>query len=124
MAVPKPQAFEAAFSSPSSRYAGALLCGPNWDLLNRLKSQVIRQFSDHHPDGEVVRFSDSDLAADPGRLLEELQSVSMFGADKLVVVDAGSAAIHKACIAAISVGWTDCFLLVTAGDLKKSSPLR
>jgi len=124
MSVVKPQGFEAAFNSPSSRYSGALLCGPNWDLLNRLKNQAIKHFTTNHPDGEVVRFSDTDLVADPGRLLEELQSISMFGPDKLIVVDAASTTIHKACIGAISVGWSDCFLLVTAGDLKKSSPLR
>jgi len=124
MTVLKPQEFEAAFRSPSTRYSGALLCGPNWDLLNRLKSQAVRQFAANHPDGEVVRFSDTDLVADPGRLLEELQSISMFGPDKLIVVDAASSTIHKACIGAISVGWSDCFLLATAGDLKKSSPLR
>lgn len=124
MAVLKPQGFEAAFSSPSSRYSGALLCGPNWDLLNRLKNQAVKHFTANHPDGEVVRFSDVDLVSDPGRLLEELQSISMFGPDKLVVVDAATSTINKACIGAISVGWSDCFLLVTAGDLKKSSPLR
>ncbi|MEM7633230.1 MAG: DNA polymerase III subunit delta [Pseudomonadota bacterium] len=124
MAVIKPQGFEASFSSSSSKYKGALLCGPNWELLNRLKNLAVRGFTEKHPDGEVVRLSDTDLAADTGRLLEELQSISMFGADKLILVDAASSSIHKACIGAISVGWSDCLLLVTAGDLKKSSPLR
>ncbi|MGI9514133.1 MAG: DNA polymerase III subunit delta [Anderseniella sp.] len=124
MTVIKPQGFEAAFSSPSSKYKGALLCGPNWELLNRLKNQAVKGFTASHPDGEVVRYSDADLASDPGRLLEELQSISMFGADKLVLVDAASSTIHKACIGAVSIGWSDCLLLVTAGDLKKSSPLR
>ena len=124
MAVIKPQGFEAGFSSPSGKYKGALLCGPNWELLNRLKNQAMKNFRSNHPDGEVVRLSDTDLAADTGRLLEELQSISMFGADKLILVDAASSTIHKACIGAISVGWSDCLLLVTAGDLKKSSPLR
>ncbi len=124
MAVIKPQGFEAAFGSPSSKYKGALLCGPNWELLNRLKNKAVKIFTSNHPDGEVVRFSDTDLAADTGRLLEELQSISMFGADKLILVDAASSTVHKACIGAVSVGWSDCLLLVTAGDLKKSSPLR
>ena len=124
MTVIKPQGFEAAFGSPSGKYKGALLCGPNWDLLNRLKTRAVKKFASAHPDGEIVRFSDTDLAADTGRLLEELQSVSMFGTDKLVLVDAASSTIHKACIGAVSVGWSDCLLLVTAGDLKKSSPLR
>ncbi len=124
MAVIKPQGFEASFSSPSARYKGALLCGPNWELLNRLKNLAVKGFAEQHPDGEIVRLSDTDLAADTGRLLEELQSISMFGADKLILVDAASSTIHKACIGAISVGWSDCLLLVTAGDLKKSSPLR
>lgn len=124
MTVIKPQGFEAAFGSPSGKYKGALLCGPNWDLLNRLKNRAVKNFTANHPDGEVVRFSDTDLASDTGRLLEELQSISMFGADKLVLVDAASSTIHKACIGAVSVGWSDCLLLVTAGDLKKSSPLR
>lgn len=124
MAVIKPQGFEASFSSPSGKYKGALLCGPNWELLNRLKNLAVRGFAEQHPDGEIVRLSDTDLAADTGRLLEELQSISMFGADKLILVDAASSTIHKACIGAISVGWSECLLLVTAGDLKKSSPLR
>ena len=113
LSVPRPE-----------RFKGALICGPNWELLNRLKNQAVRNFVSSHPDGEVVRFSDPDLVADAGRLLEELQSISMFGADKLVLVDAASSTVHKACISAISVGWSDCLLLVTAGDLKKSSPLR
>ncbi len=124
MAAVKPEGFEAAFGSPSRKFKGALICGPNWELLNRLKNQAVRNFVSSHPDGEVVRFSDPDLVADAGRLLEELQSISMFGADKLVLVDAASSTVHKACISAISVGWSDCLLLVTAGDLKKSSPLR
>lgn len=93
-------------------------------MLNRLKNLAVKSFAEQYPDGEIVRLSDTDLAADTGRLLEELQSISMFGADKLILVDAASSAIHKACIGAISVGWSDCLLLVTAGDLKKSSPLR
>ena len=108
MAVVKPGGFEAAFSSPSRKFKGALICGPNWELLNRLKNQAVRNFVSSHPDGEVVRFSDPDLVADAGRLLEELQSISMFGADKLVLVDAASSTFHKACISAISVGWSDC----------------
>jgi DNA polymerase-3 subunit delta len=124
MTAIKPQAFGSAFKAGSSRFIGALVFGQNWELLSRLKSQAIRDFSGSFPDGEVVRFSDSDLTADSGRLLEELQAISMFGNEKLIVVDASSAAVHKACIGAISIGWSNCSLLVTAGDLKKSSPLR
>ncbi len=124
MALVKPRAFVQSFNSGRGRFNGGLLFGMNWELLSRLKSQTIKAFGSSFPDAEIVRFSDSDLSVDPGRLLEELQSISMFGREKLVVVDATTASVHKALIGAISVGWRGCSLLATAGDLKKSSPLR
>ena len=124
MAVIKADALLSAFKGGFGKYAGALICGPNWDLANRLKSDVIASYSHNYPDGELVRLVDNDVSADAGLLLQELQSLSMFGSSRLIVIDASSPTSHKACIGALSVGWSGCGLLVVSGDLKKSSPLR
>jgi DNA polymerase-3 subunit delta len=124
MAALKPEALKTSFHGSSVRYPGALLFGPNWDLANRLKTDFVSWFRAREIDGEVICLSDIDIASDAGVLLEQLQSISLFGSKKLVVLEANSSISQKACIAAVSIGWSDCILLVVCGDLKKSSALR
>ncbi len=124
MSLVKAQAFRSTFNSGQGKFAGSLFCGPNFDLVNRLKAQAVSDFLSLYPDADVARLLDADLGSDPGKLLEELQSTSLFGNQKLVVLDAATNVSYKACIGAITAGFSGGKLLVAAGDLKKSSPLR
>lgn len=124
MAAVKPEAFESLTGAEIRKFDGTLLFGPNWELVQRLRTGVVRTLAGDHSDTEIVKLSNADLESQPGRLLEELQGISLFGGFKVVLVEASGTGALKECVSACSVGWRDCFLLVTAGDLKKSSPVR
>lgn len=106
------------------RHNGILLFGPNWDLVQRLKSSVSGKTVQARPGSEIVRLSSADVESQPGRLLEELQSMSLFGGFKIVVIEATGSGVQKELISALSLGWSGAFLVAIAGDLKKSSPMR
>ena len=124
MASVKPDSYSSQLSSRLDRFKGALVFGPNWDLVHRLADETVSAFRKADAGIEIIRLAAADVDEQPGKLLEELQALSLFGSSKLVVFDASSASSYKECVSAISVGWSDCFLLVTAGDLKKSVAVR
>ena len=124
MATVKAEVYARALKTDPGRYRGALVCGPNWDLVQRLKAETVGLLTMAHPDAEIVRLSSADVDNAPGKVLEELQGLSLFGSLKIVVFDAASASAYKECVSALSVGWEEAFLLVSAGDLKKSVALR
>jgi DNA polymerase III subunit delta len=124
MAGVKPEALSRLSAADLTKYKGVLLFGPNWDLVQRLKAAVVLGLSDAIDGAEIVRLAAADVEGEPGRLLEELQGISLFGAFKIVALEAASQAAQRECISATSVGWDDAFLVLTSGDLKKSAPLR
>lgn len=74
----------------------------------------------------VVRLDASDIESDPGRLFDEVRTVSMFSAQRLVWVrDAGnSKAFAEAIKALCQDPPRDATVLIEAGDLKKGAALR
>jgi len=124
MAGVKPDALSRLSATDLRRYNGLLLFGPNWDLVQRLKTIVVQNLLDGIDGAEIVRLATSDVESEPGRLLEELQGISLFASFKIVVLESVSQVAQRECIAAASLGWQDAFLVLTSGDLKKSSPLR
>lgn len=124
MAGVKPEALSRLQASDFRKFNGALLFGPNWDLVQRLKTSIVNELAGGVDGAEVVRLSAADVEGQPGRLLEELQGISLFGEFKIIVLEATSQAAQRECISAASLGWQGAFLVLTSGDLKKSSPLR
>lgn len=73
----------------------------------------------------VVRLDGDELGADPGRLVDEATTVALFGGKRLIRVQrAESAAIAKAAAALLEVETLDAFVILEAGDLKKTNPVR
>jgi DNA polymerase-3 subunit delta len=75
------------------------------------------------PDAEILRFHESDLSADPGRVAAELATGSLFGGTKIVWLTAlpVKAQAMLAGIAAAPI--EGAYLAVQAPDLKKSHKL-
>lgn len=124
MAGIKPEALLRLSAADLIKYKGLLLFGPNWDLVQRLRTVVIQNLLNGIDGAEIVRLATSDAESEPGRLLEELQGISLFAAFKIVSLEAVSQVAQRECVSAASLGWQDAFLVLTAGDLKKSAPLR
>jgi DNA polymerase-3 subunit delta len=72
-----------------------------------------------------VRIEPEDLSANPSRLVEEAHTVPLFGGRRAVLVRAGSRHnLAPAVEPVIAQPSPDCRIVIEAGDLKKSSPLR
>src|SRR4029077_17272955 len=65
-----------------------------------------------------------DLASEPSRLVEEANTIPLFGGRRAVWVKAGARNFASAVEALIAAPAPDCRVVVEAGDLKRNAPLR
>jgi DNA polymerase-3 subunit delta len=72
----------------------------------------------------LVRLEGEALAAEPGRLVEEAQTIPLFGGRRAVWVKAGSRNIAPAVEALLDLAAIECRVAIEAGDLRRNSPLR
>ncbi len=77
------------------------------------------------PDGEVLRLDAGALSENPGRLVDEASAIPMFGGRRAITLRAaGNRAVEGAIAAVLDQPPVDSWVVVTAGELRKSSPLR
>lgn len=104
-----------------------LIYGPDRGLVSERAGQLARITGVPLDDAfSVLRTTASDLVGQPGRLLDEMNAIGLFGGDRLVwLKDAGN---EKPLIEAIDVLDKEpprgCSLIIEAGDLKKGAGLR
>lgn len=73
----------------------------------------------------IVHLDIDAIASGPGRLADEANAVPMFGGQRAIVVTAhGNRQITPALEAVLDAPPVDSWVVVTAGELRKSSPLR
>jgi DNA polymerase-3 subunit delta len=76
-------------------------------------------------DGEHIRFDPAWLSDNPGRLADEANSIPMFGSNRVISVRiSGNRQIDGALKAILAAPPQDSWIVVAAGDLRKTSPLR
>jgi DNA polymerase-3 subunit delta len=73
---------------------------------------------------QFLELSGDAVAADPLRLLDEANSVPMFGGDRAILIEAGSKNLTPALEALLSAPPAACSVIVTAGALRKDAALR
>jgi DNA polymerase III subunit delta len=121
----KGPAIEAYLKRPDPRRPIALLFGPDAGLVSEraqaLMSVSVTDLSD--PFG-LVRLEGDGLAADPTRLVDEALTVSLFGARRGIWVKAGSRDCARAVEALLRAEIRDCQIVIEAGDLRRTAPLR
>ncbi|MCD2182714.1 DNA polymerase III subunit delta [Rhizobium sp. GN54] len=104
-----------------------LIYGPDRGLVSERAGQLARLTGVSLDDAfSVLRITASDLVGQPGRLLDEMNAIGLFGGDRLVwLKDAGN---EKPLIEAIGILDKEpprgCSLVIEAGDLKKGAGLR
>ena len=102
-----------------------LIYGPDAGLVRERADALVRASVDDPADPfSLVRLEGEDLTANPARLVEEAHTVPLFGGRRAVLVKAGSRNIAPAVESAAAQPSADCRIIIEAGDLKKSSPLR
>jgi DNA polymerase-3 subunit delta len=110
--------------APRPECRAVLVYGPDAGLVAE-RASALAQFFAGRGDGqtEIVRLDDRDLGEDPARLEVELKTASMFAAQSVVRVTAGSKLDVPALKSLLATEF-DNPLIVEAGNLKPDSGLR
>ncbi|HKS86389.1 MAG TPA: DNA polymerase III subunit delta [Pseudolabrys sp.] len=102
-----------------------LIFGPDIGLVRERTDLLVRASVDDPNDPFMLaRIDGDDLAANPSRLVEEANTVPLFGGRRAVLVKAGTRNIAAAVDAVIAAPSKGCRIIIEAGNLTKSSPLR
>ena len=102
-----------------------LVYGPDAGLVReRVDALVKASVDDPNDPFAFVRIEGEDLSGNPSRLVEEAHTVPLFGGRRAVLVKAGSRNIASAVEMVVNAPSRECRVIIEAGDLRKSSPLR
>ena len=72
----------------------------------------------------LARLDGDDLSGEPTRLIEEANTIPLFGGRRAIWVRAGTRNFAPAVETLIASPSPDCRVVIEAGDLKRSAPLR
>lgn len=111
---------------PDPKFPIILLHGPDRGRVQMRAQALLKVLQGPNPDPMgLVELDPSLLDADPSRIAEEADSVSMFGGSKTVFVRMDDPkALVKPLESLLASPPTGANVLIAAGDLKKSHPLR
>ena len=102
-----------------------LIFGPDSGLVRERAEALIKSSVDDPGDPfSLARLDGDDLAGEPSRLVEEANTVPLFGGRRAVWVKAGSRNFAPAVEALIAAAAPDCRVVIEAGDLRRNAPLR
>lgn len=103
----------------------ALVYGPDAGLVSERVHAIVKVSVDDPNDPfALARLDGEALSAEPSRLVEEAQTIPLFGGRRAVWVKAGSRNIAPAVEALLAVPVTECRVVIEAGDLRRNAPLR
>jgi DNA polymerase-3 subunit delta len=127
MAEIKSHEFERFLEKGAELYRFYVIYGPDRGLVSERAAQLAKRSGVSLDDPfALLKLDVSDLQGDPGRLLDEVNSLGLFGGEKLVWLRGVNN--EKPVLDAVQVileqGAPGNTLLIEAGDLKKGSGLR
>jgi DNA polymerase III subunit delta len=116
---------DAFVARPDPKRAVVLVFGPDSGLVSeRVNALVAASADDANDPFSLVRLEGEELVADPTRLIEEAQTIPLFGGRRAVWVKAGSRNVAAAIEPLLALPAIECRVIIEAGDLRRSSPLR
>jgi DNA polymerase III subunit delta len=125
MVAIKPSEVDAFVARPDRARPVALVFGPDAGLVSERVNALIKSAVDDPSDPfALARLEGEALTAEPSRLVEEAQTVPLFGGKRAVWVKAGSRNIAPAVEALLALRDNDCRVVIEAGDLRRNAPLR
>lgn len=115
---------DAFVARPDAR-AVVLIFGPDSGLVRERADAVIRASVDDPKDPfSLARLESDDLGDNPHRIVEEANTVPLFGGRRAVWVRPGGRNIAAAIETLVASPPPDCRIVIEAGDLKRNAPLR
>jgi DNA polymerase-3 subunit delta len=102
-----------------------LIYGPDSGLVaERARVAAERAVEDASDPFQLIRLEGDVVAADPGRLADEAGTIGLFGSRRVIWVKPSSRNLAPAVEAVLASPLRDVVIVIEAGDLAKSSPLR
>lgn len=102
-----------------------LFYGPDTGLVAERARGAARAFVDDPEDAfQLIRLDGDALADQPSRLIEEATTFGLFGDKRAIWIRPTSRQIASAVAACLDVALSQTLVVVEAGDLAKTSPLR
>lgn len=113
-------------ANPSPDTPLVLVYGPDMGLVSERAQTIVKAASKDNDDPfALVKLDPSDITSDPQRLIDEFLTISMFGGKRTIWIrNAGGANLGPALEPVLKLGTADALIVIDAGDLKKTSPLR
>jgi DNA polymerase-3 subunit delta len=126
MVAVKAAQVDAFVAKPNPAQPVLLVYGPDAGLVRERAEALIRGAVDDINDPfSLARLDGDEVSTEPSRLVEEANTIPLFGGRRAVWVKAGArnnlAPAVEALLAATS---PDCRVVIEAGDLRKNAPLR
>lgn len=116
---------ERVLASPDPKAAVFLIYGPDTGLVSeRAKRLAESAVTDPADPFQMVRLEGDEVAADPLRLLDEANTIGLFGGRRAIRVSATGRNLAAALTPLLATPPQDAVVVVEAGDLQRSSPLR
>src|SRR6188472_4081310 len=112
-------------SRPDPARPVVLVYGPDAGLVHERAQTLVRAAVDDPSDSfSLIRIDGDDLSANPFRLVEEANTIPMFGGRRAIWVRAGGRNIVPAVEAVIAAPSPDSRVVIEAGELRQNAPLR
>jgi DNA polymerase-3 subunit delta len=112
-------------AKPNPAQPVVLVFGPDSGLVRERAEALIRAFVDDINDPfSLARLAGDDLASEPTRLVEEANTIPLFGGRRAVWVKAGARNFAPAVEMLLAATSPECRVVIEAGELRKNAPLR
>lgn len=116
---------DAFVARPDPARPVVLVFGPDAGLVSERVNALIKASVDDPNDPfALARLESDDIAAEPMRLVEEAQTIPLFGGRRAVWLKAGSRNVAPAVEALLALRVSECRVVIEAGDLRRNAPLR
>jgi DNA polymerase-3 subunit delta len=116
---------DAFVARPNPAQPVVLVYGSDAGLVHERAEALIRAAVDDLNDPfSLARLDGDELASEPSRLVEEANTLPVFGGRRAVWVKAGARNFAPAVEALIAAPSPDCRVVIEAGELRKNAPLR
>lgn len=114
-----------ALARLDSAYRLVLIYGPDAGLVSERASALTRAHVDDPSDAfQLVRMSGDEIASDPLKLVDEANTIGLFGGRRAIRVSPTSKPLLAAVEPLLTTPSKDAIVIVEAGDLQRSNPLR
>ncbi len=126
MATLKPREIDAFIARPDPSYPVIMLYGPDSGLVSERANKISENTGiDLSDPFNLIKLSADEATADPIRITDEANTISMFGSKRLIRISGRTQRDMMKCLKPVlETPPDDALIVIEAGDLAKSSGLR